>query len=146
SGGDAMPTLSRRKVLIAGIGTAGLAAVGVAAGISLSPRDAAPSVDASVGIDLVRSRFSPLVGSEFTATADTGTFRLVLESVDELQPVLTPDDEHRFNLLFTPSGVEPPSGIYTLRHPQTADSELFLSAVGQTGPTRRLQALVDRSV
>jgi hypothetical protein len=141
-----MPTLSRRKVLIAGIGTAGLAAIGVSVGVSLSPREATPSIDASAGIDLVRSRFSPLVGSEFTATTATGTFRLVLESVDELQPVHTPEDEDRFNLLFTACGDAPTSGIYTLRHPQTSDSELFLSAVGAEGQARRLQALVDRSV
>ena len=141
-----MPTLSRRTMILTGVGVAGVAAVGVTAGVSLWPKESTIEADAAAGIDLVRSRFAPLVGTEFTASATVGVFSLVLDGVEEVYPVRAPEDEHRFNLLFAANGGEPPAGIYTLSHPETSESVLFLSAIGPEGSERRLQALVDRSV
>ena len=139
-------TVSRRTVILSGIGVAGIAALGAAVGTSLWPEAAAPElVNTDAGIRLARSRFAPLVGTTFTAHGDQA-FPLILETVADLSPVRTAEDEDRFNLLFSTVGASPPQGIYTLRHPETTDSVLFISPVGQEGPGLRLQALVDRSV
>ena len=82
-----MPTLSRRTMILTGVGVAGVAAVGVTAGVSLWPRESTIEADAAAGVDLVRSRFAPLVGTEFTASATVGVFSLTLDSVEEVQPV-----------------------------------------------------------
>ena len=141
-----MPTLSRRAVILSGIGVAGVAALGAAVGTSLWPQAVAPDlIDADAGIDLVRSRFAPLVGTTFTAHGDQA-YSLILDSVAELSPIRTAEDEDRFNLLFSTVGASPPQGIYTLRHPETKASVLFISPIGPEGPELRFQALVDRSV
>src|SRR5690554_5940010 len=141
-----MPTLSRRTMILTGVGVAGVAAVGVTAGVSLWPKDSTIEADAAAGIDLVRSCFAPLVGTEFIASATVGVFSLVLDGVEEVYPVRAPEDEHRFNLLFAANRGEPPAGICSLSDPETSESVLFLSAIGPGGSERRLQALVGRSV
>lgn len=141
-----MTTLSRRTVVAAGIGTAGVAALGITvASLSTRPSTGSRAAGPAAGADLVRSRFTPLVGTAFVAAAGASEHRLVLDTVDDLASATTPDEEARFNLLFTHDGELPEQGIYTLRHPDTADTVLFLSPVGPEGQNLRIQALVDRS-
>lgn len=140
-----MVTLSRRAIIAGGLGAAGIAVLGIAAATSMGPGAQELSA-AKTGIDLVRSRFSPFVGETFTAHSGAVSFPLVLEAVEDLAPVQSPAEERRFNLLFSASGSEPPQGIYTVRNPNTPDAWLFMSPIGQDGPARRIQALIDRSV
>lgn len=140
-----MPQLTRRSVIIGGAGIAGLAVAGVTVADLVSPASPSATI-ASTNKDLVRSRYSPLVGESFTATADDTTFGLRLDSVSDLEPIGIDADERRFGLLFSAEAEEPPGGIYTIAHPGGTESVLFISPVGAEGADRRLQAIVDRSV
>lgn len=140
-----MVVLSRRAVIAGGLGAAGIAALGFVAATSPGA-PAQISSRATSGANLLRSRFAPFVGATFTAQSTAGSFPLVLESVEDLAPARTREDEDRFNLLFSASGSEPPQGIYTVRHPDTPEAWLFMSPIGQEGTARRFQALIDRSV
>ena len=138
--------VSRRTVIAAGLGVAGIAALGAVAGTLSGPSGGIAGNAAPTEPLLRRSRFAPLVGTQFTAEAGGGRFELTLAAVDDLAPMRVRADEDRFNLLFVTTEDEPPEGIYTLRHPDAEDVTLFISAVGPEGASRRLQALVDRSM
>ncbi|MDI2098992.1 DUF6916 family protein [Ruicaihuangia caeni] len=140
-----MPTLSRRS-LLAGAGAVGVAAVATAVvvGAPRSPSASTASDPATVPEvqrELVRSRFAPHVGDTFVFEAEGRSASLVLDAIDDVAPVVEPDDEHRFNLLFTPAGGELPAAVYRVRHPDAGDAWLFVSSVGTGGSTRH-QALV----
>jgi hypothetical protein len=133
-----MAVITRRAVLTGGAGAAGAAALGfAAAAAAATPPPLARLAGPRAADTLVRSRFLPLVGDQFSA--DGGEL-LTLASVDDVQGAPA-GDEFRFNLVFEPAR-SVGDGIYTLRHPRTNDSVLFLSKFGDQGAA--MQAVVNR--
>lgn len=142
-----MPQVSRRTAVALGVGTLGLTAATLAAnpapvGASLS------ALAASFGPPTIpaRSIFAGSVGKVFTAASSTGSFRVTLASITDLAPVVKPDDEDRFNLLFESTDPRFESGIYRISRAGVPMTELFVSPVNAEAKARTLQALVNRQV
>ena len=132
-----MAVISRRAVLAGGAGAAGVAALGLASAAVAAPDPLFRAVGPGPAESLTRSRFTPLIGQNFAA--DNG-LAAVLVGIDDLQGAPA-GDELRFNLVFESTG-HLADGIHTLRHPDTDDAVLFLSAFGDQGA--RMQAVVNR--
>ncbi|GEN80211.1 DUF6916 family protein [Actinotalea fermentans] len=124
---EAPAGVSRRAVLAAGAGVAGVVAVGVVAGVQLVTR--ALPLDGLV--------LAGMVGQTFVDTA-TGT-HLTLESVDGLAGETVAAE--RFSLLFLAAD-DLPEAIRTLRHP---DGDLLVYLGPVTADPRVLEAVVNRT-
>jgi hypothetical protein len=127
-----MAEVSRRAILAAAGGLAGLAAVGFDGG-------AAATVPGST---ILRSNYVKAVGQVFTATHAGHRHRLRLAAVRDLEPTTAAQRPHCFNLIFAPAGsTRLDDAIYVLRRPGVHTHRLFLSSLGTDGA---LQAVVNR--
>jgi hypothetical protein len=140
-----VPDVSRRTAVALGLGTLGLTAITIAAnptrvGASLTALAASFSPPAIPA----RSIFAASVGQVFTAVSPAGSFQVTLASITDLAPVVKPDDEDRFNLIFESTDARFESGIYRLSRSGVPMTELFVSPVNAEAKTRTLQALVNR--
>lgn len=96
---------------------------------------------------LVRSRFSPLVGSAFRMTGPSWSTDVVLEEVGTLSPSTGPGDENRFSLLFRGAVSLPAAqGTYRFRQSQAGTADLFSVPVDRGTTVRYYQAIVNRAV
>ncbi|NYJ21190.1 DUF6916 family protein [Glaciibacter psychrotolerans] len=140
-----LPHISRRTAVTFGLGTLGLTALSLAAnpatvGATLSALADAlnpPAIPA-------RSIFLGSVGKIFTAASEADSFPVTLAAIEDLAPLVTPDDEDRFNLLFASTDARFQPGIYRISRAGVPTTELFVSPVGVESKTRTLQALVNR--
>lgn len=145
--GENVAQFSRRGVVAGALGAAGVAALGITAGVALRPAPgqggvstlAAPTIE-----PLARSIFAPYVGHPFTAESEAGRYELLLARIEDLAELRRPEDEQRFSLLFTAHGEEPPAGIYSLSSQGAKPATLFISPVGAEGQ-RYLESIVDQS-
>jgi hypothetical protein len=84
-----------------------------------------------VSVELVTGTFEPHVGETFEVTPSMGgdTIELTLSSVEE-SPHARPDHP-AFSLFFRAPDPDPqPQQIFTLRHPELREFNLFLVPVG----------------
>lgn len=145
-----MPEISRRTALAFGLGTVGVATLGIAA----NPESTAAALGAvragfAQPVIPARSVFAGSVGEVFTATGSGTSFPVTLAAIRDLTPVLVADDEDRFNLHFESTDPAFEQGIYRLVRAGVPVTELFVSPVdlpvsGASGDVRTLQALVNR--
>jgi hypothetical protein len=129
-----MDSLSRRAVVGAAAGAAGLVAVGAA--------DArTPGLDRKVSAPL-RSHYAGSIGRIFTARQGGRTVRLRLTAIRDVVPTSARQRSRCFILVFAPVGkVSAPDAIYLLRRSGVRTHRLFLSAFG----TRHaMQAIINR--
>jgi hypothetical protein len=130
-----MPDVSRRVVLTAGAGLAGLVVLG------FDETDAAAATGAANSKPL-RSNYTKAVGKVFTAVHAGRTHRLRLTHVRDLAAASAAHRPHCFNLIFTPvSKARLHDAIYVLAGPDVRTHKLFLSAIGTDGV---MQAIVNR--
>jgi hypothetical protein len=129
-----MGDVSRRVVLGAGAGLAGLVALG------FDEVDAVAA--ASANSTPVRSNYSKAVGKVFTAVHAGRSHRLRLTHIRDVAPATAAQRPHCFNLIFSPVGtVRLHDAIYVLHHSGVNTHRLFLSAIGTDGT---MQAVVNR--
>jgi hypothetical protein len=130
--------LSRRVFLRGGAAMAFLAAV---------PAARARASATGAAAKLKRYRFTPLVGARLRMTGGGDDAHVVLAQVGDLFPVLRPDDQNRFSLMFTiPRGRHRPSpGIRTFHHPLIGHVQLFVSPVGRGRKALHYEAVINRS-
>jgi hypothetical protein len=135
-----VPNLTRRSVLMLGLGTVGAGFIGrpgAALATATSPRG-------SDGLPL-RSQFLPGVGAVFSASAATGRHRLRLVEILDVPPSPVARDEHAFNLIFEQISATPMTqGIYRLTCSRVPATSLFLSPIGLSTKRQEFQALVNR--
>ena len=130
-----MGDVSRRAVLGAGAGIAGL----VSLGVSTVEADAAPPVAGAVP---ARSHYTRALGRVFTAKHGGHTYRLRLTGIHDLTHTTAKLRPHAFTLVFVPVGrVRVPDAIYLLHSHNVGAHRLFLSSIGTA---RGLQAVVNR--
>jgi hypothetical protein len=92
-----------------------------------------------------RSRFTPFRGATFQMASGTDAVDVVLTEISELKPVLRPDDEKRFALLFVAARDHAPAdGIRTFRRAGFGEIDLFVSPVGRPVNAVHYQAIVNR--
>jgi hypothetical protein len=131
-----MAEVSRRTLLRAGAGAGVLA---------LLPAGLAVPAQAATVPKLTRSLFAPAVGATFRVTGNGVSADAVLAEVTDLVPVLRPNDQDRFGLIFRPArGVVVPQGIYTFRQALAGTSTLFVAPVDRGLKGLCLQAIVNR--
>jgi hypothetical protein len=131
-----MGDVTRRVVLGAGAGIAGLVALGSGEGAA----EAAPIATSAP----LRRHYKKSVGRIFTATHAGRTVRLRLTHIRDLSPTKAKQRQHSFTLVFTPVGkAHVPDAIYVMRTHGLQPHRLFVSSMG---PNRGLQAVVNRPV
>jgi hypothetical protein len=133
--------LTRREALRAG-------AVTVLAGFAASTVTGAPAAGsvrrpAARPHPLSRSRFAPLVGTQFRVTGPSGSRSVRLVGAPAPVGAAGAAAERRFTLRFEDRARRPlREGIYTVRHPRIGAVELFLAPVGSR--TGCYEAVVNR--
>ena len=117
-----MSDVTRRAVLGAGAGVAGLVALGLGEGDA----DAATTFHAVP----LRSHYTPALGRVFTASRGGHSYRLRLTAIRDLKPTTAKQRSHSFTLVFTPVGNahRPVDGIYAITSRATVAHHLFLRA------------------
>ncbi|MBD8608532.1 hypothetical protein IFT73_16880 [Aeromicrobium sp. CFBP 8757] len=130
-----MAEVSRRAVLMGGVGVLGVAAVGF--GDSAVIGRAAAAVPS-------RSTYVTAIGEVFDATADGRTSRMRLTSAQNLSTSAGSRRSESFVLTFeTVDGARPGDAIYSLSGGGVPVHDLFVSA---TGSESAMQAVVNRTV
>jgi hypothetical protein len=128
-----MDDVSRRAVLSAGVGAAGVVVLGL---------DATPASAVAKALPQ-RSHYRHAVGHVLTAAHGKRTYKLRLTHIHNVVGAHAAQRQHCFILVFTVVGsAHLPDAIYTLRRSGVATHRLFLSGVGQK---RAMQAVVNRS-
>jgi hypothetical protein len=131
---DTMGDVSRRAVLGAGAGIAGLVTLGFGA----SDADAAV-VSSTIPL---RSHYKRSLGRVFTAKHGGHTYHLRLTHIHNLPDTTAKLHPHCFTLVFAPVGkAHLHDAIYTVRSHAVGSHHLFLSSIGSD---RGMQAVVNR--
>lgn len=125
------PDVTRRTVLSAGAGLAGLAVIAAAPGVANAATPAAGPL---------RSHYARSVGKTFTVQAHGRVHTVTLTAIHDLAPTTAMHRPFCFRLMFTPSGhIVLPEGIYTVRRAGVVTHSLLLSSTG----SRAMQAVVN---
>jgi hypothetical protein len=133
-----VPNLTRRAVLVLGAAAGTVAVLPGTASARMGFRS-------PLAVGLGRSDYAVALRRPFYAVGSDGhRYRMTLVAIRNVTYART-SREQAFNLIFKPSGQIPPDGIYRLTSHYARSSQLFISAVGAHGSTRRIQALVNRS-
>jgi hypothetical protein len=108
------------------------------------PLSWAQSAYAASGKALVRSTFTPLLGATFRMTGGGDDFDVVLAEINDVVPVLRPNDQNRFAAVFSaPAGRQRTQGIRSLYHPNIGHIALFVASVDRGVEASRYEAVVN---
>ena len=139
--------ISRRTVVIAGIGVAGVGGATLSLGLAghdSNRRTSTPTARATVPAAPIplRSHYAALVGKVVTLRGTQGVVRARLTDISDLPGAVAGDRETSFSLALTTLGSRrPPDEVVVVRGPKLPSHQLFVSALG---PDRGLQAVIDR--
>ena len=132
-----MRVQSRRSVL----GVVALSTLSLAAPPA---RASAAGRKGGARLRLVRSAFTPHVGSRFTLTVPGASTTTRLSAVDDLGTVLRRNDPHRFSLLFRADERLPGGqGIFRVHRSGAGDIDLFVVPVDRGVRGHHYQAIVN---
>ncbi len=136
-----MADMTRRTLLTLG-GAAGVLALAGPADATTAGTGLRPSATgAAIG---QRASFASLLGRSLTVTGGSGSHRLLLERIADVDRT-GQGSANSFNLIFRQADDnEFVEAIYRLPTSWLARTSLLLSPIGPAGPSRRIQALINR--
>lgn len=133
--------LSRRSFLL------GTAVVIAAAGSQVAGVDqVGASTPGSSSPALTRATFAPFLNSTFRLSNGPQSIPVVLSGIEDLVPVSTPGDQHRFSLMFrAPAGQPLPQAVRQVSQPGVGEVALFVVPVDRGKANQYYQAIINSS-
>jgi hypothetical protein len=115
------------------------------AAMSTMPLSLARAAFAARRPRLVRSTFTPLLGSTFRVSGEGKHFDVVLKEINDLHPANRSDTENQFSLLFEGrANRSVTQGTMAFSNSRTGDLSLFVVPIDRGVKALRLQSIINR--